>query len=51
MSFRTVHFLSREIKIAETVVNESGQRTKYTMLPPSDQEEDSTMIEDRDFVF
>ena len=51
MSFRTAHFLSREMKIAETVVNESGKRTKYTMLPPSDQEEDSTMIEDRDFVF
>jgi hypothetical protein len=27
MSFRTVHFLSLEMKIAETVVNESGQRT------------------------
>ena len=51
MSFRTVQFLSREMKIAETVVNESGQRTNYTMLPPSDQEEDSTMIEDSDFVF
>jgi hypothetical protein len=51
MSFRTVHFLSLEMKIAETMLNESGQRTKYMMLPPSDQEEDSTMIEDRDFVF
>ena len=36
---------------AEIVINESGQRIKYTMSPPSAQEEDSTMIEDIYFVF
>jgi len=36
---------------SETVVSESGQRTKYTMSPPSTQEEDSTMNEDIYFAF
>jgi hypothetical protein len=40
-----------KIHYSETVVDESRQRTKYTMLTSSVQEEDLTMIEDIYFVF